>query len=105
MNPLIAQLATEIESTLTEAGQKNLMSELVLELSKRSVKCSKTRVISAFELIADQKQKLSAKLKTEEILYLVDPSIIGGLIVEQDGKRQDLSLRRKVNLVKGIIQN
>lgn len=105
MNPIISQLATEIESTLTEAGQKNLMPELALELSKRAVKSSKTRVISAFELTADQKQKLSTKLKTEEILYLVDPLIIGGLIVEQEGKRQDLSLRRKVNLVKNVIQN
>lgn len=105
MNPIVSQLATEIENTLFEAGQKNLMPELALELSKRSVKSSKTRVISAFELTADQKQKLSTKLKTEEILYLVDPLIISGLIVEQDGKRQDLSLRRKVNLVKNIIQN
>lgn len=105
MNPIISQLATEIEKILNEAGQKSLMPELALELSKRSVKSLKTRVISAFELSADQKLKLSARLKIEEILYLVDPSIIGGLIVEQDGKRQDLSLRRKVNLVKGIIQN
>jgi len=86
MNPIISQLATEIEKSLEEVGQKQLMSELALELSKRSVKSSN-------------------KLKTEEIVYLTDPTIIGGLIVEQDGKRQDMSLRRKVNLVKNIIQN
>lgn len=105
MNPLISQLATEIENTLEEAGQTNLMPELALELSRRSEKSAKIRVISATELTTDQKQKISERLKTQEIDYLVDPSIIGGLIVEQRGKRQDLSLRRKVNMVKGIIQN
>ncbi|KKQ89415.1 MAG: hypothetical protein UT11_C0026G0007 [Berkelbacteria bacterium GW2011_GWA2_38_9] len=103
MNPIISQLATEIEKSLEEVGQKQLMSELALELSKRSVKSSKTRVISAFELTIDQRQKISTKLKTEEIVYLTDPTIIGGLIVEQDGKRQDMSLKRKVNLVKNTI--
>ena len=40
MNPIISQLATEIEKSLEEVGQKQLMSELALELSKRSVKSS-----------------------------------------------------------------
>lgn len=105
MNALISQLATEIEDTLKNVGQANLLADLANELAKRSEKNSKTRVVSASPLNDQLKAKISAKLQTEQIDFAIDESLIGGLIIEQQGKRQDLSLRRKVNLVKNIIQD
>lgn len=103
MNALISQLATEIEDTLENASQANLMADLADELARRSKKNSKTRVISASPLNDQLKARVSAKLQIEQIEFTVDQSIIGGLIIEQQGKRQDMSLRRKVNLVKNIV--
>lgn len=103
MNPIVAQLATEIEKTLKESGQLNLMSGLAKELSVRSQKALKSRVISATSLSEEQKNKIKKKIDMTDIEFIIDENILGGLIIEVDGKRQDFSLKRKVNLVKNNI--
>ena len=35
--------------------------------------------------------------------YVVDPALLGGLIVERDGKIMDASLRRRLREVKEVI--
>ncbi len=100
MNPLILQLATEIEKTLEESGQLNLMSDLAEELFARSQKALKSRVISATLLSDDQQNKIKDKLNNHEIEFVIDEAILGGLVVESGGKLQDFSLRNKLNTVK-----
>lgn len=56
-----------------------------------------SRVISAVELGEDQKQKLRDSLDTTEIEFVLDPSILGGLIIEHEGKRTDLSWVKRIN--------
>ena len=71
-------------------------------------KVSKAVVTSAVELRDDEKTSLEKKLEKisgNKILveYTVDKSIIGGLIVEMDGKIMDSSLRKHLKDVKDVI--
>lgn len=69
---------------------------------------SNAKVTSAVELSEDEKASLKEKLEKISgnktlIEYTVDKSIIGGLIVEMDGKIMDSSLRKHLKDVKDVI--
>ncbi len=69
---------------------------------------SVAKVTSAVELTDDEKTGLYNKLKAMsggEVAtdYFVDESLIGGLIVELDGKIMDGSLRNRLREVKDVI--
>ena len=66
------------------------------------------RVISAVELTEEEKSALIEKLSKKEgctvtLTCTVDPSIIGGLIIETGGKVIDGSIRAKLSEVKDVI--
>jgi F-type H+-transporting ATPase subunit delta len=66
-------------------------------------------VISAVELVESEKNALAEKLEkmcgaSVNIEYRIDPSIIGGVIVEMDGKTIDGSLRSRLSSVKDVIR-
>lgn len=66
------------------------------------------RVTSATALTDEEKQKLEAKLSTATgqtvaATYAVDPAILGGIIIETDGKIIDGSLRHRLSEIKGVI--
>ena len=69
---------------------------------------SNAKVTSALELNETEKASLKEKLEKKSghkiiIEYSVDKSIIGGLIVEMDGKIMDSSLRKHLKDVKDVI--
>ena len=69
---------------------------------------SNAKVTSAVELNETEKASLKEKLEKKSghkiiIEYSVDKSIIGGLIVEMDGKIMDSSLRKHLKDVKDVI--
>ncbi|MBQ7953717.1 MAG: ATP synthase F1 subunit delta, partial [Clostridia bacterium] len=69
---------------------------------------SNAKVTSAVELSKNEKASLVKKLekmsgKKTLVEYTVDKSIIGGLIVETDGKIIDSSLRKHLNDVKDVV--
>ena len=71
-------------------------------------KISNARVTSALELTEEEKTALKDKLEKTSghkmvIEYIVDKSIIGGLIVEADGKIMDSSLKKHLKDVKDVI--
>lgn len=79
-------------------------------LLNASNRITDVRVTSAIELNLAEKQRL--KLKLEEIYrgevrleYTVDSALLGGLIIESDGKITDGSLRRRLSHVKEVIGN
>ena len=79
----------------------NAMYDEILDISN-------ARVTSAVELNEDEKASLKEKLEKISgnktlIEYTVDKSIIGGLIVEMDGKIMDSSLRKHLKDVKDVI--
>ena len=66
------------------------------------------RVTSAVELMQEEKEKLRAKLekKNAQSVILdcsVDESLLGGIIIEMDGKIMDGSVRRHLKEVKEVI--
>lgn len=73
-----------------------------------SEKISQATVTSASPLTDEQKKRLEAnlektcncKVNTE---YFIDESLLGGLIVEMDGKIMDKSLRRQLREIKDVI--
>ena len=69
---------------------------------------SDVRVTSAVALTDAEKQKLESKLTAVlggeiNALYVVDESLLGGLMVEADGKIMDGSLRRRLHEVKDVM--
>ncbi len=96
---------------LCEKGRISYFMESVQaykELFDASQRVSNAKITSAVELTEDEKQKIITKL---EILlkgkvqaeYFVDGDLLGGFIVETDGKILDGSLRRRLHEIKGVI--
>lgn len=79
--------------------------KLLLDASKH---ISSARVISAVELTDSEKEKLQAKLEkmsgqTVILECSVDESLLGGIIIEMDGKVMDGSVRSRLKEVKEVI--
>lgn len=96
---------------LCEKGNIRLMSSCAQEYKKlldASNKVSEVVVKSSVELTFEQKRKLKEKLEKKyntfvEIEYIVDAELLGGLIVELDGKVIDSSVRGRLQKVKDVM--
>lgn len=96
---------------LCEKGRIGLVGACVKEYRRlldvsRSVKAVK--VTSAVPLTLAEQAALTAKLErasgcTVQLLCTVDPSLLGGMIVEMDGRVTDGSLRHRLQEVKEVI--
>lgn len=80
-----------------------------LKLFEESNKISEARVITAFELTEEEKNRLTEKLEkmyghTVIINEEKDASLLGGMIIEIDGKVIDASLRHQINELKDVIK-
>ncbi len=69
---------------------------------------SKATVVSAVELTASEKERLQQKLEKMSGRYVeltcsVDESLMGGMIIEMDGKIMDGSLKRRLQEVKEVM--
>ena len=78
------------------------------ELFDESQRISVAKITSAVELTEDEKKKLNKKLESianckVQAEYFVDAVLMGGLIVEMDGKILDGSLRHRLHEIKGVI--
>lgn len=78
------------------------------KLFEESKNIIKAKIISAIELSDDEKERIILKLEKTEgkkinAEYVVDKSIIGGIIVETDGKILDGSLRYKLKDIKDVM--
>lgn len=72
-------------------------------------KISNAKVTSAVELTEAQKTAVAQKLEKQTgkklvVEYFVDSSIIGGLVVETDGKIIDSSIKKHLEDVKDVIR-
>lgn len=77
----------------------------LLDASKR---ISSAKVTSAVELTDSEKQKLKSRLVQlchgeVNIEYFIDEKLLGGLVVELDGKIMDGSLRQRLREIKEVI--
>ena len=83
-------------------------AEEYLSLWNASKNVSNARVISAVPLTEEEKQALCRKLEetrkgTVRPEFSVDPSLLGGIVVEMDGTVLDGSLRRRLRDVKEVM--
>ncbi len=115
-----------LEDAFSDAVPRDILSFLKLLCEKKHIgeflecadeynklyneidKISNAKVTSAVELTETEKTALKNKLEkssghTMEIDYIVDKSIIGGLIIEADGKIIDSSLKKQLGAVKDVI--
>ena len=96
---------------LSENGRMELISECAAEYRKLSEgKRARTEatVISAVSLTDEEIAALKAKLekisgKTVSLTLRVDADILGGVIVEMDGKVMDGSVRHRLQELKEVI--
>ena len=96
---------------LCEKGRMPYFTESVQaykELFDASLRVSNAKITSAVELTEDEKQKIITKLGTMfkgkvQAEYFVDADLLGGFIVETDGKIMDGSLRRRLHEIKGVM--
>lgn len=97
---------------LTEKNEAILLPACVVcyrELYNQKMGILPARVLSARALTESEKSSLRRALerKTKKQVVLTcecDPTLLGGLVVEIDGKRLDSSLRHRLNIVKGVMQ-
>lgn len=96
---------------LCEKGHIAFYKECAAEFEKLvafSNKISKARVTSAVELTDEEKEALLQKLEKKcghsvELSCSVDASLMGGMVIEQDGKIIDASLKRRLSEVKDVM--
>ena len=96
---------------LCEKGRIEGFNESIEEynaLLKASERVFTAKVTSAQALTDSEKEKLIQKLKKNyagdvQAEYSIDESLLGGMIVEIDGKIMDGSVRRRLQRVKEVI--
>ncbi len=96
---------------LCEKGRIKLFSQCVAEFIKlvdASKNITVAKITSAVELTQDEKEnirrKLEKSLKKGVITEcIVDPTIMGGIIIETEGRVIDGSLRKSLHEVKEVI--
>lgn len=115
-----------LDKAFKDAVPKNILSFLKILCSKKHIsqfyecvekfnamydemdKVLQASVTSAIELTAKQKDQLKQKLEKSSgrkvvIEYKLDESVIGGMIVEYDGKIIDSSLKKYLKDIKDVI--
>lgn len=96
---------------LCEKGRISCFLESVGEykaLLDASQRVSNAEVTSAVEITEEEKKRLQEKLEKlcegkVNIKYEIDPAVLGGLIIEMDGKVIDGSLRNRLREVKEVM--
>lgn len=96
---------------MCEKGRITCFDEAVEEftaLLNAHNRVSKAQVVSAAALTEEQKKQLQQKLEQYtkgrvETTYTTDPTLLGGLIVDLDGKVLDGSLRHRLRDIKDVI--
>jgi len=83
-------------------------AEEYMSLLDASEHVQTAKVTSAVELTADEKEALKKKLEelnkcTINMEYFIDESLLGGIIVETDGRIIDGSLRKSLRDIKEVI--
>jgi F-type H+-transporting ATPase subunit delta len=108
------QVPEQVLSYLSLLCEKGRMAcfwdsvEAYRALLDASQRVSKAKVTSAAELTLEEKEKLKCKLEamcqgSVEPEYFLDEALLGGLIVEIDGKILDGSLRHRLQEVKEVM--
>lgn len=97
---------------MCEKGRINLIFESAQaykDLVAQSDKVIDAAITSAVELTEDEKKKLQLKLENKfsskvNLTFKIDPSLLGGIVVETDGKILDGSIKNRLRDLKEVIK-
>lgn len=97
MADLLTELTNLIVRRLEEAQALDQLGALAGRLRQEAERRARpTRVVSAASLSAEQQATIRESLELGEVEFVVDPQILGGLILEHEGRRTDLSWRKRL---------
>lgn len=107
----VSEYAVSFLSILCEKGRALLFEDCVKEFKRlyaESKNISAARVYSAVPLSEEQKERLKSKLenrsghsvKTE---YLIDETLLGGVLIEMDGTEIDGTVKRRLQELKEVM--
>lgn len=110
-SPSLPENVVSFLQLLCEKGRIRSFDGCVQEynaLLKASEHISTAKVVSAVELTQDEKKRLQAKLEKmcgNPVIMdcSTDKSLMGGVVIELDGKVMDGSLRRRLHEVKDVM--
>lgn len=108
----ISEYVMSFLKLLCESGRIKIIGECIDEYEKMyrdSMKRHAVTVTSAVELNEEEKEKIERKTEglvhgVCDVTYVVDPSIIGGVIIETENSVIDGSLRKSLREVKEVIK-
>ena len=108
----LSEYVTSFLKLLCESGEMKLIGECIDEYEKmyrESMRRHAVKVTSAVELTAEEKEKIERKTEALvrgvcDVTYVVDPSIIGGIIIETENSIIDGSLSKSLKEVKEVIK-
>jgi len=94
-----------IGETLDEQRQQALISDFFAKVpaDARSLK-GQVEVVSAMPLSDDEKKRIQKEIKSKDVTYSVDPSILGGLIVRSEDHVVDGSVRSNLTELAGRLR-
>lgn len=80
------------------------------ELYRAHLRASEAEVTSAVPLTDDEKARLVARLcevsgRTVHATWLVDESLVGGVVVRMDGRVMDGSVKHRLHEIKGVMSD
>lgn len=108
----VAAQVVDFLCLLCENGRTGELAACVAEYEERyreSRRISTAQVFSSVPLTEPQQAQLADALskktgRTVTVHCTVDPSLLGGVVVELDGKRYDGSVKRRLQVIKEVIQ-
>ena len=110
--PYLSEYVLSFLKILCTSGHIRFFPDCVEEYSKmyrESKRTADVKVTSAVELTDDEKERIVAKVRKLvggdcEIRYSVDPSLIGGAVIETENAVIDGSLRKSLQEMKEVIK-
>ena len=108
----VAEQVVDFLCLLCESGRTGEFADCLDEYEERyreSRRVSTAQVFSSVALSEAQQAELAAALskktgRTVTLQCAVDESLLGGVVVELDGKRYDGSVKRRLQVIKEVIQ-
>ncbi len=106
----VSKLTVEFLDLVLAKGRENILADIArsfIEQYKSIKGISDLKIITAIALSSDSVEKIKQKLIAEsgisrevEITVEVDPNLIGGVVLEFEGKQYDASIARKLDELK-----
>lgn len=94
----IAAAQKLLGESLDQKRQQSLINEFFAKVPDTAKKLGgKVEVVSAMPLTDDEKAKAKSEIGAEEVSFVVDPGILGGLVVRSGDRVVDGSIRSGLN--------